>query len=317
MGRPTITPVLMPRAPLACLLLTLTPAAAGAQVRCLSRVEASPSVPAALLVRLTASLPSGASDDAAARCPAVRFDQVGTQLVMTVVLEDGRQVARVLPTPGDAAPTLVALTATPRGLAPVETPEGASEPSAVPEPSPVPQVVGPTSAEALPPPPRATVPTEVLPVRAWPLRAGVFGTFGHAPEARQLGLGMELDLTLRRWTAGLRGAVLASPAAGGQLAGELTLAVRARWQRGAWELDAGPTLGLRWSPDARGPARQAGAEATLARRFGSAWWVYARVTSAAVFANEDGERDNHAHDRDGHGVGFAGGMSLGVRASLP
>lgn len=96
--------------PLLLLLLAARPALAQpAPRRCTPRVEATPAVAPATVARLTAALAAVAGP-----CPLVRLDVVGGRLLMTAVLDDGREVTRVLPTPGDALPTLIAITATAR-----------------------------------------------------------------------------------------------------------------------------------------------------------------------------------------------------------
>ncbi len=294
----------------------LLPVAATAQPRCTSRVEATAAVSPTLLVRLTAALSSGLSAHPEA-CPAVRFDLVGAQLVMTVVLEDGRQVARVLPTPDDAAPTLVALTAIPRVAEPPAEPDPPDAPAPPPEPAGPPE-----PPEAPPGPPQPSprpLPLAAPAARAWGLRGGLFGTLGRSAGASRLGSGLDLDLVLPRWVFGLRGAVTATPRSGDP-AGAATLSARARWRRGPWELDLGPAFGLRgWPDDPAGLAWTAGMESSLARPLGAWGFVFVRVEAAAVFADAPASlRINRWRDLDDDSprASFAGHLVFGLRANL-
>jgi len=274
----------------------------------------------ALLVRLTAALSSGLGDHPDA-CPGVRFDYVGAQLIMTVVLEDGRQVARVLPNPGDAAPTLVALTAVPRvSLAPSE-PEA---PTPTPETAPLP-VVAPAAAPVADPTPTAVAARPVVPAARtpWPVRLGFFGTSTRLAGSMLVGAGLELDVTLPRWVFGLRGTVTTTRREESGVFAGVALTARARWVWSRWELDVGPAFGLRGATfDANTFAWTAGMESSVAFRLGATWSVFARMESTAVFA--DGEplrRDNRGRDDDddrrASDVGFAGTLALGIRGALP
>lgn len=107
--RPTL---LRPTAALLPMLLVARSAwAQQASGHCAPAIEASALVAPAVVAQLTSELASVPSRE---RCPTVRFDAPGGRLSMTVVLGDGREVTRALPAPGDALPTLLAITAQPR-----------------------------------------------------------------------------------------------------------------------------------------------------------------------------------------------------------
>ncbi len=194
--------------PILSALLVATPAARAQSVTapCTPRVEATPRVPPATLAALTAALSSDGPADRS--CPVVRFDVANNRLVLTAVLDDGRQIARVLRHSRDALPTLVALLAVPalpiEGLAEPEAPATPVAPVTAPVvPSPAqPSAVSPAVPSRALSPALATGP---LPSNGAALRVGVWGGFGASEHVSLVRLGVDLEHVRRDWTFGLRG----------------------------------------------------------------------------------------------------------------
>lgn len=303
---------------LIALLLAPAPAfAQGVAARCAPRVEATAAVSPSVVARLTAAVSTGAQV-ASGPCPTVRFDVVDHRLVMTVVLDDGRQVARVLPSQNDALPTLVALLATP----PIPEVEAIDDGDAAPPPP----------AVAPPPPPvvALVVASEATPVLAAPpavtpaapshraLRLGLSGGVGRVDHAGLMRASLDVELLRDRWVLGLRGsydrARIDDHSAPGAAA---TLSLRPRWTLGRFEFDAGPALGARWifgDSSRGGLTLRAGAEASVAVSLGSRWSVFARVDGGAEFSMRGETRTTRdgRQRRDDEAV-FAWGAALGVR----
>lgn len=300
--------------------LLLTPASAlaqGAPARCAPRVEASAAVAPTAVARLTAAISEGAQA-VAGPCPLVRFDVIERRLVMTVVLDDGRQVARVLPSASDALPTLVALLATP------PMPEVADE-TAAPEAEPTRAT---PSTSVAPDPERAppvvafarVAPLAPAPAR-WGLRLGLSGGVGRVERGGLARALLDVEVTRPRWVLGLR-ASYEGEAVNDHIAwgGGVALALRPRWTFGRWEIDAGPAFGARWIFDDAsrpGPVLRAGAEASVAVSLGARWAVFARVDGGADFSlRERATASRDGRQRHGGEADFSWGAALGVRWEL-
>lgn len=297
---------------LIALLLAPSPAfAQGVAARCAPRVEATAAVSPSVVARLTAAVSTGAQV-VSGPCPTVRFDVIDHRLVMAVVLDDGRQVARVLPSQNDALPTLVALLATP----PIpEVEELDTSPPVVPPPSPpvalvVARDVVPTVGAPIPVGPAA-------PAR-WALRLGLSGGMERVDHAGLMRASLDAELLRERWVLGLRGSYdrerIDDRSASGAAA---TLSLRPRWTLGRFEFDAGPALGARWVFDdsARGGLTlRAGAEAAVAVSLWSRWSAFARVDGGAEFSTREEPRvmRDGRQRRDDEAV-FAWGASVGLR----
>ena len=306
---------------LAALLLGL-PAPALAQqalTRCAPRVEATAAVSPATVARLTAALASGAQV-VPGPCPVVRFDLIDHRLVMTVVLDDGRQVARVLPSQSDALPTLVALLATPPmpaaddALARVEPTPAA--PPVAPPPPPAPEVAPPAvlSAVAIAP----VVPVERAVTSPWGLRLGASFGVGRIESVGLTRTALDVDMLRSRWALGVRLAYEPVHLEDGPASGvSAALTLRPRWVFGRVELDAGPALGARWVFDDTnrgGLALRAGAEASVSVALSQRWSVFARVDGGADFSLRGeihtGRDGRQRHETEAE---FAWGAAVGVR----
>lgn len=300
-------------------LLLLLPASASAQgvsARCAPRVEATAAVSPSVVARLTAAVSSGAPAVDGA-CPTVRFDIVDRRLVMTVVLDDGRQVARVLPSQNDALPTLVALLATPpipeaEDVVPIEAPTTPEEAPPVVAPA----ALAPTREPAPLTPAVGAAPAVVAP--RWAARLGVSGGIGRADHVGATRASLDAELLRERWVVGVRASYerqrIDDATASGVAA---TLSLRPRWTAGRFEIDAGPSLGARWIFDdsARGGlGLRAGAEASVAVSLWSRWSVFARIDGGAEFSTRDDEREERA-SRQHHdaAASFAWGAAVGLR----
>lgn len=286
-GNPLVYPV---RALLPSLLLWLLPRVATAQTAgadCLPRVEASAQVAAPLVARLATAVSSGSLDCGA--ISLVRFDLGGNRLVMTVVLDDGRQVARVLPSPEDALPTLVALTAVPRIASAVVPSPDPTEPEA-----PAPVAVAPVVPA--PPPPRPEVGPVAPPPTRWRLRLGAalgVGSFGEHPSPRA---SLDVDLISHQWTFGLR--AFAGPDERRDTVGG-TLSVRRQWVWGRWQLDLGPAASARWTHSENDGAPLSllvGGESSLAFALTSRLSVFVRVEGGADLLNRSTNRRGEQED---------------------
>lgn len=309
-------------APTLVALLLGLPAPALAQdavARCAPRVEATAAVSPAMVARLTAALASG-SLVVPGPCPLVRFDLIDRRLVMTVVLDDGRQVARVLPSQSDALPTLVALLATPPmpavddDLAPVEP--ASAPPVASPPPPPAPELV--------PPPALATTvlapvaPVAAVSASAWGLRLGASFGVGRVDHVGLTRTALDVDVLRARWALGVRLAYEPVHLDDGPASGASgTLSLRPRWTFGRVELDAGPAVGARWVFDDStrgGLALRAGAEASVAVALSQRWSVFARVDGGADFTMR-GELRTSRDGRQRHDTEaeFVWGASVGLR----
>jgi hypothetical protein len=287
------------------LLLATSPALAQrAGARCAPRVEANAAVPPALVARLTAAVSSGAMA-APVQCPLVRFDVVGAHLVMTAVLDDGRQVARVLASQSDALPTLVALMATPP-MPDESAPEAPPAPAAPPAP--------PAAPIALPTPALRAAPATPATAR-WGLRLGASLGVGRVDHTGSLRATVDVEVLRGRWAFGARAAYERAGRRGEAPAGAAaTISTRHRWVAGRWELDAGPALGLRWSESPGGGVVTArvGAEASAALRLGAAWSVFARLDGGADFALT-GRPPEARQRRDDDDATLAWGAAVGLR----
>ena len=303
---------------LIALLLAPAPAfAQGAVARCAPRVEATAAVSPTVVARLTAAVSSGAQV-ASGPCPTVRFDVVEHRLVMTVVLDDGRQVARVLPSQNDALPTLVALLATPP-IPEVEEIEDAdpappTTPAAPPSTPAVALVIASDATPVLAAPPAIT-PT--APSRRT-LRLGLSGGIARADRSGLMRASLDVELLRDRWVFGLRGSYdrerIEDHSASGAAA---ALSLRPRWTLGRFEFDAGPALSARWVFDdstSGGLKLRAGAEASVAVSLWSRWSVFARVDGGAEFSLR-GETHTMRDGRQRHDdeAVFAWGAAVGLR----
>lgn len=254
--------------------------------RCAPQVEATAAVAPATVARLAAALTSGGF---AGQCPRVRLDVVNARLVMAVVLDDGRQVARVLATPHDALPTLVALTAT---LAIPAAPEGVESSQAPPE---APAVEAPIVAAPAVSAPVATAPVVVTPAapvgRAWSLRLGASlgaerrNTF--SPQAV-----LDLDLVLRRWVFGVSASFARSSRA---ITESASASARWRWGAGRWQVEVGPSAGWVQVFNATRDVRYGmrfGAVGAVSLRLSAALSLFARVEGGVeVTARHDAQTD--------------------------
>lgn len=268
--------------------------------RCAPRVEASASVPPSTVARLAASVSSWSR--ASVPCPLVRLDLVGARLVMTVVLDDGRQVARVLPSLDDAMPTLVALTASPA------LPEGPAEPAAV-DPvtaaptaeAPAPPVEAPAPASpppvvAAPPPAPVVAVAPTPPLGApWRLRVGLGGGNTNITASQRWHASLDVDALRGPWAFGLRAGDDGSMRRRQmELGASLALSARRRFFVGRWEFDVGPAVSARWGfgdTSTSGPSVLVGAEASAAFTITPRWSVFVRVGGAATFSLRPTEVD--------------------------
>lgn len=277
---------------------------------CAPRVEATAAVHPAVVARLTASL-SPPDDVEAAPCPLVRLDMVGAHLVMTAVLDDGRQVARVLRSQADAVPTYVALLATPP-LPPLPDDDDANEVTPPPAPS-------TTTAPAAPPAalpyvvvmPAPRVPAAQPAARAWQVRLGAAFGGGLALHHFQLHGGLDLDVLRPHWALGLRGLVDGERHGVGWGA---TFSLRWRSVGVRWEFDAGPAVGLRVPVDTErnGVALRAGVESALGYRLGGAWSVFARVEGGADISMREHGRAGTQTEPEAD-ADLAWGATVGLR----
>lgn len=215
-------------------------AAQSAESECAPRVEASETVPASVVSRVTAAVSSGPLVCRASSL--VRFDVVAGHLVMTAVLNDGRQIARVLPSPADALPTLVALTADP--IAP-SAPTTQTPPEAAPPVELAPALVPDLPLAPSPPPAVATrrSATDDDP-SPWSWRLGASVGISGLREDPSPRADVDVDLLSSAWAFGLRATVApgeheTSTAAVGSM--------RRRWSWSRWSFDVGGAAGARWS----------------------------------------------------------------------
>lgn len=299
--------------------LTLTARAAWSQtpaVPCAPQVEAGASVSAMTVSRLTAAVSE--ARNLGSGCPRVRLEQVGPRLVMTVVLDDGRQVARVLPTLDDALPTLVALTASPALSVSPEEP-----PTAPPPPPPTDPPAPPVVPAPLPPPPPAVAAVAAAAPRAWDLRVGIsyglersLGRFGDAWTG-------DFDVVRGTWVYGARvGYGSSSGRDAHQSSVVAGVSGRRRWVVGRWQFDLGLALRGRYSfgDASNGLSWAAGPEGSVGLTVGRGWSIFTRLELAAELSHPEVDRmafDRDPPSRQGVSVDLGGAATLGVRWVIP